>query len=161
MATPTPTPTPTATAGISADLAPVGQTSLAAPRKKPARKLEPKAVGFFSGPGIGPLSGPNENPFVLLFFYLVTSPFPDLRSSQLPRKPACVSLYLVIAPLGFSRYGCGSKNRYQNGTLASGNMDHNLRNPSCLILSHTHMDQVFMGNRRLKRPKGWERKQLI
>ena len=27
----------------------------------------------------------------------------------------------------------------QNGTLASGNMDQNLRNPSCLILSHTHV----------------------
>ena len=34
-------------------------------------------------------------------------------------------------------YGCGSKNRYQNGTLLSGNMDQNPRNPSCLILSHT------------------------
>ena len=36
-------------------------------------------------------------------------------------------------------YGCGSKNRYQNGTLVSGNMDQNLRNPSCSILSHTHI----------------------
>ena len=27
----------------------------------------------------------------------------------------------------------------QNGTLVSGNMDQNLRNPSCLILSHTHI----------------------
>ena len=36
-------------------------------------------------------------------------------------------------------YGCGSKTRYQNGTLVSGNMDQNLRNPSWLILSHTHM----------------------
>ena len=35
--------------------------------------------------------------------------------------------------------GCGSKNRYQNGTLVSRNMDQNLRNPSCLILSHTHV----------------------
>ena len=35
-------------------------------------------------------------------------------------------------------HGCGSKNRYQNGILASGNMDQNLRNPFCLILSHTH-----------------------
>ena len=32
--------------------------------------------------------------------------------------------------------GCGSKNRYQNGTLVSGNMDQNLPNPFCLILSH-------------------------
>ncbi|CAJ1385361.1 unnamed protein product [Effrenium voratum] len=29
------------------------------------------------------------------------------------------------------------KKRYQNGTLVSGNMDQNLRHPSCLILSHT------------------------
>ena len=36
-------------------------------------------------------------------------------------------------------YGCGSKNRYQNGTLVSGNMDQNLRNSSCLIMSHTHI----------------------
>ena len=34
----------------------------------------------------------------------------------LPKHPASLS-------------GCGSKNRYQNGTLASGNMDQNLRNP--------------------------------
>ena len=27
----------------------------------------------------------------------------------------------------------------QNGTLVSGNMDQNLRNPSCLILSHAHI----------------------
>ena len=33
-------------------------------------------------------------------------------------------------------FGCGSKNRYHNGTLVSGNMDQNLRNSSCLILSH-------------------------
>ena len=33
--------------------------------------------------------------------------------------------------------GCGSKNRCQNGTLVSGNMDQNLRNPSCLFLSHS------------------------
>ena len=35
--------------------------------------------------------------------------------------------------------GCGSKNRYQNGTLVTGNMDQNPRNPSSLILSHTHL----------------------
>ena len=29
-------------------------------------------------------------------------------------------------------YGCGSKKRYQTGTLVSGNMGQNLRNPSCL-----------------------------
>ena len=30
-------------------------------------------------------------------------------------------------------------NRYQNGTLVSGNMDQNLRNPSWLIVSHAHL----------------------
>ena len=38
--------------------------------------------------------------------------------------------------------GCGSKNRYLNGTLVSGHIDQNLRNPSCLILSHTHVKQM-------------------
>ena len=38
-----------------------------------------------------------------------------------------------------------SKTEFQNGTLVSGNMDQNLRNPSCLILSHTHM-AFFCGN---------------
>ena len=42
--------------------------------------------------------------------------------------------------LGCQAYGCGSKNRYQNGTLVSGNMNQNLRDPSFFILSHTHMD---------------------
>ena len=36
-------------------------------------------------------------------------------------------------------FGCGSKNRYQNGTLVSGNMDQTLSNPPCLILSHGHL----------------------
>ena len=40
-------------------------------------------------------------------------------------------------------FGCGSKNRYQNGTLVSGNMDQNPRNPSCLILSHSHFPLGF------------------
>ena len=35
-------------------------------------------------------------------------------------------------------YGCGSKNRYQNGTLGSGNMDQNPAVcPSCLLLRTT------------------------
>ena len=37
--------------------------------------------------------------------------------------------------------GYGSKNRYQNGTLISGNMDQHLRNPSSLILSHCQIDR--------------------
>ena len=36
-------------------------------------------------------------------------------------------------------FGCGSKTGAKNGTLVSGNIDQNLRNPSCLILSHTHL----------------------
>ena len=39
-------------------------------------------------------------------------------------------------------YGCGSKNRYQNGTLVSGNMDQNPRNPSWSILSHTLLEKL-------------------
>ena len=52
----------------------------------------------------------------------------------------------TVAPVGMDdpqymyKYGCGSKNRYQNGTLVSGNMHQNLRNPSCSILSHSHID---------------------
>ena len=45
----------------------------------------------------------------------------------------------VVWPFPPRRYGCGSKNRYQDGTLVSGNMDQNLHNPSSLILSHAHM----------------------
>ena len=41
-----------------------------------------------------------------------------------------------------SANGSGSKNRYQNGTLLSGNRDQHLRNPSCLILSRTQMEVV-------------------
>ena len=43
--------------------------------------------------------------------------------------------------LNLAPYGCGSKNRYPtlNETLVCANMDQNLRNPSCLILSHTHI----------------------
>ena len=36
-------------------------------------------------------------------------------------------------------FGCGSKNRCQNGTLASGHMGQNPGNPSCLILSQPHL----------------------
>ena len=32
------------------------------------------------------------------------------------------------------------KKRYQHGTLVSENMDQNLRNPPCLMLSHSHID---------------------
>ena len=37
--------------------------------------------------------------------------------------------------------GCGSKNRYPKWVaLVSGHRDRNLRNPACLILSHTQMN---------------------
>ena len=36
------------------------------------------------------------------------------------------------------RHGCGSNTGTPNGTLVSG-MDQNLRNPSCLFLSHPHV----------------------
>ena len=43
-------------------------------------------------------------------------------------------------------YGHGSKKRCQNGTLVSGNMDQNLRNPSSLILSHCHIHPATGAN---------------
>ena len=46
------------------------------------------------------------------------------------------------APWNHPTNRCGSKNRYQNGTLLGGNMDQNLRNPSCLILSHTQITNL-------------------
>ena len=51
------------------------------------------------------------------------------------------SQHLVLMVLDVP-HGCGSKNRYQNETLVSGNMDQNLRNPSCLILSHTQIARL-------------------
>ena len=39
--------------------------------------------------------------------------------------------------------GCGSKNRrVPKWILVCGNMDQNLRNPACLILSHTQMERA-------------------
>ena len=61
----------------------------------------------------------------------------DVSSHGLPGKSG--SFFRVQSP----SYASGdfskvtSKNRYPNGTLASGNMDQNLRNLSWLILSHT------------------------
>ena len=43
----------------------------------------------------------------------------------------------------FGPCGWGSKTLSQTGTLVSGNMDQNLRNPSCLILSHTHVERIL------------------
>ena len=54
-------------------------------------------------------------------------------------------------PLGWNKQiGCGSKNRYQNGTLVSGNTDQNLGDPSCLILSHTQLNR--QAPQRLRKP---------
>ena len=50
-------------------------------------------------------------------------------------------LQAMVGHYGYLLYGCGSKNRYQNGTLVSGNMEKCVT-PSCLILSRTHMDPV-------------------
>ena len=55
-------------------------------------------------------------------------------------------LYVGIPEFSFWNYStfvCGSKNRYQNGTLVSENMDPNLQNPSCLILSHSHLAECM------------------
>ena len=67
------------------------------------------------------------------------------RPQALPKKMCSVSGPGPLgSPMNEAPYGCGSKNRYQNGTLVSGNMDQNLRSPSCLILSHTHMVCHFL-----------------
>ena len=46
---------------------------------------------------------------------------------------------LEVLALGSRNKWQWLKNRYQNGSLISGNMDQNLRKPSCSILSHTQM----------------------
>ena len=48
----------------------------------------------------------------------------------------CLSYFITFMSL-INPVGCGSKNRYQNGTLVIGNVEQNLRNPSWLILSYT------------------------
>ena len=60
--------------------------------------------------------------------------------------PAKQRLYVTCErafPSIVPSFGCGSKNRYQNGTLVSGNMDQHLRNPSSFIVSHTHFGEAF------------------
>ena len=69
------------------------------------------------------------------------------RCSKLLLQNACQQWQWSLSPsnpihwfhFGVYTNGCGSKNRYQNGTLVSGNMDQNPRNPSCLFLSHSQM----------------------
>ena len=46
-------------------------------------------------------------------------------------------------PFAEMNMAVAQKTGTQNGTLVSGSMDQNLRNPSCLILSHTHMFSMF------------------
>ena len=60
-----------------------------------------------------------------------------LHDEVLPPSPGQGPLLAVRIDLRAELFGCGSKKRYQNGTLVSGNMDQNPRNPSCLILSHS------------------------
>ena len=43
-----------------------------------------------------------------------------------------------------SKLAVAHKNGTQNGTLVSGNMDQNLRNPSCFILSHAQLSTPCM-----------------
>ena len=45
-------------------------------------------------------------------------------------------------------FGCGSKLCTQDGTLASGSMDQNLRSAGCLILTHTHLQLSSHGSNR-------------
>ena len=70
--------------------------------------------------------------------------------------PNCVLVnvnvtHRLVEQLVVGNMAVAQKKRYQNGTLVSGNMDQHLRNPSCLILSHTHM--VFSESSLLARPK--------
>ena len=60
------------------------------------------------------------------------------RRTRKRPKDLGVAYYRSLDPLG-EGIGCGSKSRYQNGTLVSGNMDQNLCNLSCSILSHTQL----------------------
>ena len=43
----------------------------------------------------------------------------------------------------------------QNGSLASGNMDQHLHNPSCLILSHSHIGTTRRPTGLLERAERW------
>ena len=58
-----------------------------------------------------------------------------------PGTPPGKERRLISAPASNTdeHMAVAQKKRYQNGTLVSGNMDQNLRNPSCLILSHTRI----------------------
>ena len=106
------------------------------------RKITPLVVSFKGGPGFIS-SFPTEHQH---FFFGTPLPF---RTSY---KKAVVFGGLTSFPRmclagsgekerlssakGVNVFGCGSKNRHQNGTLVSGNMDQNLRNHACLILSY-------------------------
>ena len=52
------------------------------------------------------------------------------------KRPICLVRYDMTKR---HTNGSGSKNRYRNGTLVSGNMDQNPRNPYRLILSHSQI----------------------
>ena len=65
--------------------------------------------------------------------------------------------YGALAQVGsrivWGSFSCRSKNRYQNGTLVSGNMDQNLRSNSCWFNFDPHSFQG--GFRRFGQPRGW------
>ena len=77
----------------------------------------------------------NKSPTGLLRPEVFAWGAPTLRGNVLMRVNHLGALQPTKA--GFRLFGCGSKKRYRNETLASGNMDQN--HPSCLILSHTHL----------------------
>ena len=57
--------------------------------------------------------------------------------------PLCGCMWFSQLPLSHGFVArCGSKNRYQNGTLVIGNMDQNLRNPFCLLLSQSWLVEL-------------------
>ena len=70
-----------------------------------------------------------------------------------------ISVFFGLGLIMAAHMAVAEKTGAKNGTLVSGNMDQNLRNPSWLTLSHTHMFQVglswwfgfeplaFVGNR--------------
>ena len=58
------------------------------------------------------------------------------------KQPSTVSNTPKGAPHPLTHMAVAQKTGTQNGTLVSGNMDQNLRNPSYLILSHTHIGSL-------------------
>ena len=64
---------------------------------------------------------------------------PLARQTKRRRFPQIFGCGYPVPLVNITIGGCGSKNRYQNGTLVSGVMEQNLRNPPWLILSHAQV----------------------